>query len=135
MDMERKVTHLRRAGATFVLLLALVGAAPAYAGSAGGAVRSDRAGSSTSVQSTVIRDHAIVPGWGWSDGALWIGALLGVVALGLWGDIVIGAAILGIAAVGDAVALVLRRLVARRGPQAAHSRDAPQVEPAQPLQR
>ena len=100
--MSRKATYLTAVGATLVLLLAVVGTAPAYMT---------------------------------SDGALWIGALVGVVAFGLVGDTIVGIAILGVAAVGDAVAFVVRRLVARDRRAAAESPKAPRIERAKLLQR
>jgi predicted lipid-binding transport protein (Tim44 family) len=46
-------------------------------------------------------------GWNWWDAAIWGGALLGIVLLGLFGDLVVGAVIFGIAAVvSGGVALV-----------------------------
>jgi hypothetical protein len=49
------------------------------------------------------------PGWSWSDAVLWIGALLGIVLLGLWGDLAVGAVIAGAAALGAAATGITRR--------------------------
>jgi len=38
-------------------------------------------------------------GWGWWDAAIWGGAFLGIVCLGFWGDVVLGAVIYGVAVV------------------------------------
>jgi len=38
-------------------------------------------------------------GWGWWDAAIWGGALLGIVGLGFWGDVVLGAVVYGVAVV------------------------------------
>ena len=38
-------------------------------------------------------------GWGWWDAAIWGGALLGIVCLGFWGDVVLGAVVYGVAVV------------------------------------
>jgi predicted lipid-binding transport protein (Tim44 family) len=38
-------------------------------------------------------------GWGWWDAAIWVGALVGIVLFGFFGDLVVGAVIVGVAAV------------------------------------
>jgi hypothetical protein len=80
------------------------------------------------VHSAVVRDGG--GGWGRRDGAVWLGALVGVVAFGLWGDAVVGIAILGVAAIGDAMAFLVRRVAARRRPQVVDSLDTRRIERA-----
>src|SRR5262245_25321978 len=108
--MKPETTHLMQTAATVLLFVALVGAASAAALSSGG----------------------------WHDGALWLAAWLGVLVFGLWGDRIVGVAILGVAAIVDALLFVARRAGARRGDRREASSDsagAREIERAQPLQR
>ena len=145
--MTRRTTHLKQAGATFLLLLTLAGAAPAYATSTGGAGPLRDVGSSvttlighdprgvtpSSLQSADPRAGS-ADGSGWQDGALWVGVLIGILAFGLWGDTVVGITILCVAALADAAAFVGRRLahrgVERRDAAGSHTADSPSADSA-----
>jgi hypothetical protein len=68
-------THLKLKGTAFAASVPLFAPAAAYASSAGSTTQG---------------------GWGWWDAAIWGGALLGIVLLGFFGDLVVGAVIFGI---------------------------------------
>jgi hypothetical protein len=46
----------------------------------------------------------------WSDAAILVGVLTGIVVLGLWGDVAIASAILGIQLLGAGMAIAARRV-------------------------
>jgi len=104
-------THLKLKGTALAASVPLLAPAMAHASSAGSTTQG---------------------GWGWWDAVIWGGALLGIVLLGFFGDLVLGAMIFGIAATvsaGAALAVGTARAVRtraearteRRRASAAHS--------------
>jgi len=48
-------------------------------------------------------------GWGWWDAVIWGGALVGLVVLGLFGDVLVGGLIFGVVALVESAAVLATR--------------------------
>ena len=121
--MKGKTTHVKLLGAGLALALALSAPAAAHGTSAGGegrarAVRNtdyaqgaavllarasgpvrlrqiENAGARTAERAATVTTQS---GLGWREAAIGAGIVIGILLLGLWGDVAVGAAIVGAAA-------------------------------------
>lgn len=115
------IAHIKPKAATLVVAIALM--APAYAQAAPG-VAAERPGAET-VQPIGSAPHGLVadggtaaprteivtPGGGIDrrDGAIAAGILVGVLLMGLWGHLVVGGAVVGVATLGEVGARLVTR--------------------------
>ena len=121
--MKLKTTHVKLKGAAFVLALSLFAPVAAHAMS-GGERAAHASGPATERQAVAPTSQ---DGLGWREGAIGGAIVIGIVVFGLWGDLAVGALIIGAAAVlGAGRTLVRRESVDRAGLASGRSADDPQ---------
>jgi hypothetical protein len=115
--MRRQATRMKLKGAGVVLAFALLAPAGAHGASIGHAGPEQAVRNATSPgETTVVAPQATTGkgGLGWHEAAVGAGVLLGIVLLGLWGDVAVGAVVVGAAAVLGAGATLVTRIPTRR---------------------
>jgi len=123
---KRKTTHMKLKGAGLALTLALLAPAAAHAASAGdegtGKVKTvvtvpssspPRLANLGAADGRVLEQKVVAAtkqgGLGWHEAAVGAAILLGILLLGLWGDVVVGSAIVGAAALLGAAGTLAAR--------------------------
>jgi len=114
--MNRRITHRKLVGVCLALVVALSAPAAAQAISTSDVGRTRAAHDAVSAGELVVssQQQGITTtgpsGLTWAEAAVGIGIAIGILLLGLWGDVAVGAVIVGVAAlVGAGARLVIRR--------------------------